>query len=94
MVSDVTIHRDYNGSDHVPICLHLDLSKVALGDGVSGDETGKRSKSKHQSGKTSKAKARSKSHATSKAKAKDTESENEEESKDVNILPQEQARPA
>eukprot|EP00347_Sterkiella_histriomuscorum_P023065 403336088 len=28
MVTDVTIHKDYNGSDHVPVCLHLDLSKI------------------------------------------------------------------
>lgn len=49
MVSDVTIHKDFNGSDHVPIHLHLDLSKIeSNNDGVHENDV-KESKSKSKS---------------------------------------------
>eukprot|EP00347_Sterkiella_histriomuscorum_P000908 403374064 len=94
MVTDVTIHKDYNGSDHVPVCLHLDLSKIKKEEeevkGVSKVKSKVRGKTPT---KASKSKSRSKSKSARKAKDDDTESQNEdddEEKKDNNALQESQ----
>eukprot|EP00347_Sterkiella_histriomuscorum_P023243 403335404 len=87
MVTDVTIHKDYNGSDHVPVCLHLDLSKIKKEEeevkGVSKVKSKVRGKTPT---KASKSKSRSKSKSERKEKDDETESEKEddqEESKET-----------